>query len=340
MNEAMRIVSDTPFMAVKEYEYIKDVINTHGLKRVLEWGSGASTLWFSENCEIDSWLAIEHDRPYYDYLKPKLNDKVDLVLAEDDVNDYTCVPGEFDLIIIDGIYRAECLQKAFKMLSSHPQARILLHDSGRKEYKEWYSKFPHRIVFEGEGWLGDGWDHRGLAEFNNSKVTMIVTCGGRPGLFKRTMESFTANNTYPLAKIIVHDDSVSKIGQIASIEKMMAEVETPYVFHCEDDWEFHKPGFIEACMKEIEGEGVHSVWVRDEDDFDGYHRVKPTTDGKFVVPTGSSHGFSFNPHLYNMKYYDGFQKTGGATPEDSIGVDYTAKGLKAVWLPGYCKHIG
>lgn len=160
----MRIVENTPFMAVKEYEYIRDVINTHKLKRVLEWGSGASTLWFSENCDIDSWLAIEHDEPYYNYLLPKINEKVDLRLLQDKES-YINVLGEYDLIIIDGIYRKECLQKAFKRLSSDSQARILLHDSGRKEYKEWYEAFEHKIIFEGEGWLGDGWDHRGLAEF-------------------------------------------------------------------------------------------------------------------------------------------------------------------------------
>jgi hypothetical protein len=341
-DDGLHIQGDIPFMAVKEYEYIQSVINTHGLKRVLEWGSGSSTLWFPENCNVDEWVAVEHNKADYDYLLPKINKKVSLRLLQDS-DDYINVDGEYDLIIIDGIYREECLQKAFQSLSDNPQARIILHDSGRKAYKDWYSKYPHKIIFEGEGWLGDGWDHRGLTEFNNSKVTMIVTTmskEGRSEELARTLKTFEEYNTYPLAEIIIRDDSVNHVGQIKSVEEMMSQVKTPYVFHCEDDWEFHKHGFIEACLKEIDEENVHSVWIRDEDDFDGYHRVKPTTDGKYVVSIGASHGFSFNPHLYNMKYYDGFEKTGGATPEDSIGVDYTAKGLKAVWLPGYVKHIG
>lgn len=160
----MRINTDTPFMAQKEYEYIRDVINTHKLKKVLEWGGGASTLWFPQNCDIDKWVSIEHDKLYYDYLKPKINEKVDLRLLQDK-NDYINIDGEFDFILIDGIYRQECLQRAFKVLSANPQARIILHDSGRKEYFKWYKGYPHKIIFEGEGWLGDGWDHRGLAEF-------------------------------------------------------------------------------------------------------------------------------------------------------------------------------
>lgn len=153
------------------------------------------------------------------------------------------------------------------------------------------------------------------------------------------MRSFLEFNTYPVAEILVRDDSIHPVGQIKSVELLMERVNTPYVFHLEDDWEFHKEGFIEACLGEIE-DGVHSVWVRDEDDFDGYHRVKPTTDGKYVVPEGASHGFSFNPHLYDMQYYDGFQKEGGATPEDAIGLYYKSKGLKTIWVPGYCYHIG
>lgn len=160
----MRINTDTPFMAQKEYEYIRDVINTHKLKKVLEWGSGASTLWFPQNCDIDKWVSIEHDKLYYDYLKPKINEKVDLRLLQDK-NDYINIDGEFDFILIDGIYRQECLQRAFKVLSTSPQARIILHDSGRKEYFDWYKDYPHKIIFDGEGWLGNGWDHRGLAEF-------------------------------------------------------------------------------------------------------------------------------------------------------------------------------
>lgn len=152
-------------MATKEYEYIRDVINTHGLVRVLEWGSGASTLWFSKNCKV-KWLAIEHNVEWFDAIKENLPENAEIRLLQDK-DDYINVEGEFDLILIDGIYRQECLKRAFKVLSKSPQARILLHDSGRKAYKDWFSQYPHQIIFEGEGWLGDGWDHRGLAEFKH-----------------------------------------------------------------------------------------------------------------------------------------------------------------------------
>ena len=160
----MRITEETPFMAKVEYEYIRDWINNHKLKTALEWGAGSSTLWFSEQCNVEKWTAIEHDPNYYNFLLPKINSKVDLQLKETE-KDYIEVKGSYDFILIDGMYRDQCLQKAFKRLSSHPQARIFVHDAGRKAYKEWYGGYQHEIVYPGEGWLGDGWDHRGLAVF-------------------------------------------------------------------------------------------------------------------------------------------------------------------------------
>ena len=177
---------------------------------------------------------------------------------------------------------------------------------------------------------------------NNRKVTLVLTTNGRPELLKRTLASFHKCNTYKITEELIRDDSVNHIGQIASCEELYSQVKTPFVFHCEDDWEFHKSGFIEEAFNALEDK-VHSVWVRDEDDFDGHHRVKPLVNGKWVVPSPISRGFSFNPHLFDMQYYVGFsgpEMQSGVCPEDSIGRYYMNAGLKTVWTPGYCKHIG
>jgi hypothetical protein len=155
-----------PFMAVKEYEYIRDLINKEGFWKILEWGSGGSTLWFPRQCPQVIWGAIESDPVYYEYLKPKLPDNAWINLNETK-SGYLDIIEHYDFIIIDGLYRDECLEVGLKHLSSHPHSQIILHDSGRKAYKDWYSKYPHKIIFEGEGWLGDGWDHRGLTAFGN-----------------------------------------------------------------------------------------------------------------------------------------------------------------------------
>ena len=43
-----------------------------------------------------------------------------------------------------------------------------------------------------------------------------------------------------------------RLGQMKSIDKAYSEVDTEYIFHCEDDWKFFKNGFIEKSMKLLE----------------------------------------------------------------------------------------
>jgi hypothetical protein len=39
------------------------------------------------------------------------------------------------------------------------------------------------------------------------------------------------------------------IGQIESIDVAYSHVTTPFIFHCEDDWEFYDVGFIEKSLE-------------------------------------------------------------------------------------------
>ena len=39
-----------------------------------------------------------------------------------------------------------------------------------------------------------------------------------------------------------------RIGQMPAIDEAYRQVETEYIFHCEDDWEFTAPGFIERSL--------------------------------------------------------------------------------------------
>ncbi len=161
--------SGYPMMAEHEVEYIKSFINSNGVKTVLEWGSGNSTIWFPNECpEVVKWVAIEHNGHYVEYLKEKVKKEVvELRWLQDDKDLYiNGADGEkFDLILVDGEFREECLAKAFSLLN--PQGRVLLHDSGRKEYEKWYMKYKPTILYQGEIPVKDGgYAHRGLAIFS------------------------------------------------------------------------------------------------------------------------------------------------------------------------------
>src|SRR4051812_33800932 len=107
-----------------------------------------------------------------------------------------------------------------------------------------------------------------MASVVTSDVTVVVTACGRPDLLERTLDSFLRFNTYPIARFIVTEDSSvagtndklktkyaslpilwieepRRRGQIACIDDAYSRVETKYIFHCEDDWEFYDTGFIE-----------------------------------------------------------------------------------------------
>ena len=91
------------------------------------------------------------------------------------------------------------------------------------------------------------------------EVTLIITSCNRNNLLSKTLCSFAKFNTYPIKECIIVEDSsfildISRldiphldypirvisnrknIGQVRSIDRAYAEVKTPYIFHCEDDW--------------------------------------------------------------------------------------------------------
>ena len=120
-------------------------------------------------------------------------------------------------------------------------------------------------------------------------VTMVITSCNRPHLLDKTLESFIKYNTYPISKTILLDDSgiigcnepvVEKykgvlnitslynkenMSQIKSIDKLYSYVRTKYVFHCEEDWDFLQPQFIEKSKQvfdENPDEKIFTVWLR------------------------------------------------------------------------------
>ncbi len=214
-----------------------------------------------------------------------------------------------------------------------------------------------------------------------SDVTVVLTSCGRFALLERTLKSFFEHNTFPIRKFILVEDSgrgevrdftppvyrdqidliVNKpqIGQIASIDKAYRLVETDYIFHCEDDWLFYRPGFIEDSKKVLETE-EHAlmVWLR------SYHhdlsKTKHTlllgerkmADGvAYYEVQNAHHGnhcFSFNPALRRRAdcpeggYTALLEK--GQTPGDVEGAasrKYRARGYFAVLLENDAvKHTG
>lgn len=192
---------------------------------------------------------------------------------------------------------------------------------------------------------------------NDHKVSITITACDRLDLLETTLKSFVKYNTYPIEELIIRDDSGllkvwqdtsvlldnlvpynwklldrGQVGQAKSIDLLMKEVKTEYVFHLEDDWEFDRPGFIEDCFKVV-GERVAQVSVRHQDDGSArqYRNYNPTADQAL------NHLFSFNPHLRRTDLIDKFD----GKNETTLGEWVQNQGLITLSLKeGACRHIG
>jgi hypothetical protein len=165
------------------------------------------------------------------------------------------------------------------------------------------------------------------------RVTAVVTSCGRYDLLAETLGSFFARNTHPQTRMIVvedgdqdPDDSVKarfqdrpiewintggRGGQIRAIDLAYSRVETPYIFHMEDDWIYVRPGFIEKSLAILEAEPLClQVWIKGKPGPRGHgadpiDRRTGEVAWRPVIRDRKNfwHGFSFNPGLRRLRDY-------------------------------------
>ena len=209
-----------------------------------------------------------------------------------------------------------------------------------------------------------------------SDISVVFTSCGRFDLLRKTLNSFIKYNTHPIEKYLVVDNSTNpdtitnlqdifkdlpnttfiinetNIGQVASIDKAYSLVETKYIFHCEDDWEFYDYGFIEES-KEILGSNDFIVNINIRKRNDGpkgsFHPIEGpfTTESKKIYYLyqlsylGVWHGFSWNPGLRRLKDYNKIKPYKQYVNEQGVNEKMKSYGFRAACLSKqYCFHIG
>jgi hypothetical protein len=162
------------------------------------------------------------------------------------------------------------------------------------------------------------------------EVTLFITSCGRSHLLKKTLESFMMFNTYPIKEAIICEDSGNinsidfaknilnfpckiiynekRIGQMRSIENGVKYITTPYVFHCEDDWGFYCPGFIEISMEILQKNDIISqVLLRSYDEYINMYNMKinhndtDNTNYNIITLKEGTSVYSFNPSLKKIE---------------------------------------
>ena len=202
---------------------------------------------------------------------------------------------------------------------------------------------------------------------DESDITLVVTSCGRLDLLKRTLESFDRFNTAPIREVFITEDAGDegvhavipahwkdrctvfvnqpKLGQLASIDLAYGRVKTPYIFHCEDDWEFYRPAFVEDSRVILEQRpDILQVWLRNyvydlcvhspyihlgDREIIGGVPCYPLISDK---PEWQS--FSLNPGLRRLKEYQLCAPFAGFGGEKALSLRYAQLNLTAVTLEG------
>jgi glycosyltransferase involved in cell wall biosynthesis len=201
-------------------------------------------------------------------------------------------------------------------------------------------------------------------------ITLCITMGRRPELLRRTLESL--NQWCTFEKVIAindfRDDATNQVflevfpnselislteqlGHHGAVDYMYAKVETPYVFHCEDDWLFDAPFNFEA-MKDLlsTNKSVSQICFRKMSDFSA-DDVDPEKVVEVVSPQMSYlrldhlhkqwHGYTFNPHLVSRQLWAELGGFGSFKKERHISRAVRAQGRYVAYLnPGNCSHLG
>ena len=141
-------------MAAEDVEACLAIFEQHHPKLVVEWGSGGSTVRFSEHATIERWVSIEHDPAWVERVSASVSAKVVVHHVPLEADDYPLHPKRLglapDLVIVDGRRRNACLGVAREIIAAG--GVVLLHDSCRHRYEKGMSHFgTRRVLTPGAG---------------------------------------------------------------------------------------------------------------------------------------------------------------------------------------------
>jgi len=201
------------------------------------------------------------------------------------------------------------------------------------------------------------------------KITLCLTIGRRPDLLRRTLETLNGLPALPVLAINDFGDAETNavflemcpqgrliepgrhLGHHGAVDVMYAEVKTPYIFHCEDDWGFSRTDFLNDALRLLQTDPMISVVcfratkdipLSDED----RALVATETRGDLLLQRMEAvhqqwHGFSFNPHLAEKRLWEELGGFSQFEKERHVSRFLRAQGhYVAFLLPEACRHIG
>lgn len=125
-------ITPIPWFTFSAIDFLKERLTKN--LNVLEFGSGNSTLFFAER--VNKVVSVEHNEIYFQKILVNKPNNVEIRIVTDSTSeDYLKLISDelrFEIIIVDGLYRNECLKNSINYISE--SGVIILDDSERADY--------------------------------------------------------------------------------------------------------------------------------------------------------------------------------------------------------------
>lgn len=144
--------SEIPWMNYPAIRILEERLNKKLC--LFEFGSGYSTSFYAK--KVNRVVSVEHNKYWYDLVKKKLPENVELIYQEKDIDGKYCrtiisTEKKYDVVVVDGGDRMNCLMQTPGALSE--RGVIILDDSQRKAYSDHMDALKNRgfrsMDFEG-----------------------------------------------------------------------------------------------------------------------------------------------------------------------------------------------
>lgn len=155
-------------------------------------------------------------------------------------------------------------------------------------------------------------------------LTVIFFSCRRLDLLKQSVWAFVQHNTYPVTDFIIVNDSADEkihqqlkntyenvkfvfneknVGLIHSVDLGYEHIKTEYLFHCEDDWQITRGGFIEKALKIMRDPRIEEVWLGD---YNGHPLDKEILNADGIEYQLAQENFQRGKNGFNNNAWHGF----------------------------------
>ena len=146
----------TPYFPEQDMFAFESLLKSLKPRRVLEWGAGQSTVYWPPRIpSLECWVSVEHNFVYWNRFRARVAESVDLRLLTGDAYLLPREGPSYDLIIVDGERRDECLLRAHGLIK--PGGIVVLHDWGRRHCQEAIATYAKQEILS----LGSRLDKNG-----------------------------------------------------------------------------------------------------------------------------------------------------------------------------------